>query len=277
MLSIGASTKPAASSAAAPGGFLAYVKGYTEEPNTSASKGRLARLQLVWATRTCPSATPAAPAPTQPSPSPVFQSTPSPAVQQPSPPPATTTTTPPAASSPPPATTTTPPPATTTPPAPAAKTCTPAASAGCSKGRCPTSSCALSGMGSAVPLLFCYGSNTMPNVLLDATVGNPCAYLACKLDTPGCASLGLLGVGGFCTGRIVAATGNDAKLSTVGRAHLGAPCIAHTGPALDIIPVADDSAGSTRITKARTAGRWLHAHMQLCLHACVAAAAVVCL
>lgn len=56
----------------------------------------------------------------------------------------------------------------------------------CAGGLCATSSCALNGMGKDVLTMMCFGTNIMPNPLLDATLGNPCTNLACKLDRPNC-------------------------------------------------------------------------------------------
>lgn len=43
-------------------------------------------------------------------------------------------------------------------------------------------------------------------------------------DKPNCTSVGMLGVGGFCTGKVVS-MGNTAKLHPTGQSFLGYPCI----------------------------------------------------
>jgi hypothetical protein len=55
-------------------------------------------------------------------------------------------------------------------------------------------------MGKDVLTMLCFGTNIVPNPILDATTGNPCTNLACKLDKTNCTSAGLFGVGGFCSG-----------------------------------------------------------------------------
>jgi hypothetical protein len=70
----------------------------------------------------------------------------------------------------------------------------------CANGTCATSSCMLNGMGKDVATMMCFGTNLMPNPLLDATLGNPCTNLACKLDRPNCTTTNF-GLDGFCTGR----------------------------------------------------------------------------
>ncbi|KAF8063665.1 hypothetical protein HT031_003520 [Scenedesmus sp. PABB004] len=99
----------------------------------------------------------------------------------------------------------------------------------CSGGLCPSSSCALGGMGREVDALDCSGTNLTPGPLVGGP-GDACANLACKLDKPGCASKALLGsgIGGFCTGRVVA-MGATAKLHPSGAAAVGHPCIATEG------------------------------------------------
>jgi hypothetical protein len=70
----------------------------------------------------------------------------------------------------------------------------------CANGTCATSSCMLNGMGKDVATMMCFGTNLMPNPLLDATLGNPCTNLACKLDRPNCTTTNF-GLDGFCTGK----------------------------------------------------------------------------
>jgi hypothetical protein len=121
--------------------------------------------------------------------------------------------------------------------------------AACRGGTCPTSSCTLSGMGKDVASMMCFGTNLVPNPLLELTTGNPCANLACKLDRPNCTSMGILGVGGFCTGKVVA-MGTAAKLHQSGKAMLGHPCIEHKGTMLDLMPIADYNAKGVYVAKA---------------------------
>lgn len=104
----------------------------------------------------------------------------------------------------------------------------------CPGGACLTPSCALNGAGKDVLTMMCYGTNIIPNPLLDATVGNPCANLACKLHNPNCTS-GPLGLGGFCTGT-VKRMGYTAKLHPAGAVWEGHPCIEHKGPLLALLP-----------------------------------------
>lgn len=104
----------------------------------------------------------------------------------------------------------------------------------CPGGACLTPSCALNGAGKDVLTMMCYGTNIIPNPLLDATVGNPCANLACKLHNPNCTS-GPLGLGGFCTGT-VKRMGYTAKLHPAGAVWEGYPCIEHKGPLLALLP-----------------------------------------
>jgi hypothetical protein len=75
--------------------------------------------------------------------------------------------------------------------------CTPGGN--CANGTCVTSSCMLNGMGKDVATMMCFGTNLMPNPLLEALTGNPCANLACKLDRPNCTTTNF-GLDGFCTG-----------------------------------------------------------------------------
>jgi hypothetical protein len=49
-------------------------------------------------------------------------------------------------------------------------------------------------------------------------------------------SVGLLGLGGYCTGKVVA-VGATSTLHPTGKALLGYPCIEHTGPVLDLLHV----------------------------------------
>jgi hypothetical protein len=107
-------------------------------------------------------------------------------------------------------------------PTPAAAEATPATAtvkegacspgAACKDGVCATSSCAVNGMGKDVLTMMCFGTNIVPNPILDATTGNPCTNLACKLDRPNCTSVGLLGVGGFCTGEAAQLTAAAAAM-----------------------------------------------------------------
>jgi hypothetical protein len=104
----------------------------------------------------------------------------------------------------------------------------------CTGGACLTPSCLLNGAGKEVLTMKCYGTNIIPNPLLDATIGNPCANLACKLDNTNCTS-GPLGLGGFCTGT-VQRFGVAAKLHPAGAIWEGYPCIEHKGPLLAMLP-----------------------------------------
>jgi hypothetical protein len=104
----------------------------------------------------------------------------------------------------------------------------------CPSGACLTPSCMLNGAGKDVLTMMCYGTNLIPNPILDHTVGNPCANLACKLDNPNCTSLPL-GIGGFCTGSVVQ-MGMTAKLHPAGAVWLGHPCMEHKGPLLAMLP-----------------------------------------
>jgi hypothetical protein len=78
--------------------------------------------------------------------------------------------------------------------------CTPGGN--CANGTCVTSSCMLNGMGKDVATMMCFGTNLMPNPLLEALTGNPCTNLACKLDRPNCTTTNF-GLDGFCTGASV--------------------------------------------------------------------------
>jgi hypothetical protein len=104
--------------------------------------GNLQQLQFVWVIRSCPAAD--TPSPTPPQPSPVVEPAVvvlPPVVIKPSPTP------------------------TPTPPTPAVG-CKPSAAMGCTNGKCPTSTCALSGLGMDVLKMICYGVNVTPNPLL---------------------------------------------------------------------------------------------------------------
>ncbi|KAF6261546.1 hypothetical protein COO60DRAFT_1625305 [Scenedesmus sp. NREL 46B-D3] len=111
------------------------------------------------------------------------------------------------------------------------------------------SRCALNGMGKDVLTMMCFGTNIAPNPILDATTGNPCTNLACKLDKPNCTSAGLLGLGGFCSGKVVA-MGSTAKLHPVGQNFVGYPCVERKGAVLDLLPVGDYTARGTYAAKA---------------------------
>eukprot|EP00878_Enallax_costatus_P035703 GHUV01039903.1.p1 GENE.GHUV01039903.1~~GHUV01039903.1.p1 ORF type:complete len:323 (+),score=73.02 GHUV01039903.1:668-1636(+) len=63
----------------------------------------------------------------------------------------------------------------------------------------------------------------------------PCTNLACQLDKPGCRSFGVLGIGSYCTGTVVAMA-DVSQLHPIARLLVGYPCIEHTGPILDVIP-----------------------------------------
>jgi hypothetical protein len=104
----------------------------------------------------------------------------------------------------------------------------------CPSGVCLTPSCMLNGAGKDVLTMMCYGTNIIPNPILDHTVGNPCVNLACKLDNPNCTSLPL-GIGGFCTGTVVQ-MGMTAKLHPAGAVWVGHPCMEHKGPLLAMLP-----------------------------------------
>jgi hypothetical protein len=102
-----------------------------------------------------------------------------------------------------------------------------------SDGRCVTSSCSMNGLGADVPNMVCSGT-TMRLPFLSAGVAvSPCTFLGCRLDVGSCTSTGLMGVGGFCTGRVVA-TGTAELLHPQGRQWLGYPCVEHR-PAPSII------------------------------------------
>ncbi|KAF8063666.1 Prx [Scenedesmus sp. PABB004] len=178
----------------APGGFLAFLKAYTDELETN----HIQRLQLAWAAPECAGTPLQAPSGLR------------------------TAGVPEAVCSPGPA---------------------------CSGGICPTASCALGGMGKDVLTMMCFGTNLVPNPLLELVAGNPCTNLACKLDRANCTSRGVLGVGGFCTGRVVP-MGAAAKLHPSGKAFVGHPCLEHKGPVLDIMPLGDYTARGTYIAKA---------------------------
>jgi hypothetical protein len=49
-------------------------------------------------------------------------------------------------------------------------------------------------------------------------------------------SVGVLGVGGYCTGTIVA-VGAASTLHPTGKALLGYPCVEHIGRVLDMLPI----------------------------------------
>uniref|UniRef100_A0A383V773 Uncharacterized protein n=1 Tax=Tetradesmus obliquus TaxID=3088 RepID=A0A383V773_TETOB len=118
----------------------------------------------------------------------------------------------------------------------------------CANGTCATSSCMLNGMGKDVATMMCFGTNLMPNPLLDATLGNPCTNLACKLDRPNCTTTNF-GLDGFCTGKVVS-MGATAKLHASGKSFLGYPCIEHRGPVLDLVPLGDYTARGVYMAKA---------------------------
>jgi hypothetical protein len=243
-----------ASSPGPEGGFLAYMKAYTDD----AGYGALQRLQLVWATLDCASSPAKAPQPidapaavdklesaNQAAPAAAAAAA---AMEEPAEPVAATVVSgqgsvteavvtevdaagaaeavaaveAPAAAEPaaapevevtPVETTVAAPPtvaAEATPaPAAAATDAAPAAVGACSPGAackdgvCTTSSCAINGMGKDVLTMMCFGTNIAPNPILDATTGNPCTNLACKLDKANCTSAGLFGVGGFCSGGVL--------------------------------------------------------------------------
>lgn len=120
----------------------------------------------------------------------------------------------------------------------------------CSQGTCPTASCALNGLGKDVVTMMCFGTNIVPAPMVDLNVQNACTNLACKLDRPNCTSPGVLGIGGFCTGRVVA-MGTTAKLHPSGMAFLGYPCMESKGLITDMVPVIGDyTAKGTYVAKA---------------------------
>lgn len=96
----------------------------------------------------------------------------------------------------------------------------------CSDGKCVTSSCMLAGMGNDISSMTCYGTNMRLNFLSSGVDVSPCSFLGCKLDMASCTSSGVLGVGGFCTGRVVA-MGATAMLHPQGKQWVGYPCIEH--------------------------------------------------
>lgn len=64
----------------------------------------------------------------------------------------------------------------------------------------------------------------------------PYALHALMYALPAGTSVGLLGLGGYCTGKIMAINAAS-TLHPTGQALLGYPCIEHTGPVLDLLPV----------------------------------------
>jgi hypothetical protein len=106
----------------------------------------------------------------------------------------------------------------------------------CPSGSCLLPSCVLNAVGKEVLTMMCYGTNIIPNPILDHTVGNPCMNLACQLHYPNCTS-GPMGLGGFCTGKVVR-MGNKAKLHPGGAIWEGFPCMEHKGPLLALLPKA---------------------------------------
>jgi hypothetical protein len=64
--------------------------------------------------------------------------------------------------------------------------------------------------------------------------------LSCSAGT----SVGVLGVGGYCTGTIVA-VGAASTLHPTGKALLGYPCVEHTGPVLDMLPIISNTQKGT--------------------------------
>lgn len=75
---------------------------------------------------------------------------------------------------------------------------------------------------------------------IDAIV-NPCTNLACKLDVRNCTSQTVLGlVGSVCTGRIVVANPTG-KLHPIGSLLVNFPCIEHTGPLMNLAPLASNT------------------------------------
>jgi hypothetical protein len=103
-----------------------------------------------------------------------------------------------------------------------------------SNGTCPLPSCGLNGAGKEVLTMMCYGTNIIPNPLLDATFGNPCANLACQLNVGNCTS-GPMGLGGVCHGKVVSMS-NTVPLHPAGAPWVGYPCMEHKGPLLALLP-----------------------------------------
>jgi hypothetical protein len=103
----------------------------------------------------------------------------------------------------------------------------------CKDGKCATSSCSLAGLGADVPNLMCYGTNMRLPFLNSGLDVSPCSFLACKLDTASCTSSGLMGVGGFCTGKVVS-MGAAAMLHPQGKQWLGYPCVEHKSSGLGL-------------------------------------------
>jgi len=96
----------------------------------------------------------------------------------------------------------------------------------CKDGKCSTSSCLLAGIGSEVPNMMCHGANMRLPFLSSGVDMSPCSFLGCKLDLESCTSSGVMGVGGYCTGRVVAMAA-PAMLHPQGKQWLGYPCIEH--------------------------------------------------
>lgn len=103
----------------------------------------------------------------------------------------------------------------------------------CKDGKCATSSCSLAGLGSDVPNMMCYGTNMRLPFLSSGLDVSPCSFLACKLDAASCTSSGLMGVGGFCTGKVVS-MGAAAMLHPQGKQWLGYPCVEHKSSSLGL-------------------------------------------
>ena len=103
----------------------------------------------------------------------------------------------------------------------------------CANGKCATSSCMLAGIGSEVSNMMCLGTNMRLPFLSSGIETSPCSFLGCKLDTASCTSSGLMGVGGFCTGRVVA-MGAEAMLHPQGKQWLGYPCVEHKAASLGL-------------------------------------------
>lgn len=93
-------------------------------------------------------------------------------------------------------------------------------------------------------------TNIVPKLLKVQEATNPCSNLACKLTKSNCSSTGLLGLGGFCTGRVVA-MGATAELHDAGKALTGYPCIEHRGVLTETVTRSGDySAKGTYVSKA---------------------------
>jgi hypothetical protein len=118
----------------------------------------------------------------------------------------------------------------------------------CKDGRCATSSCLLNGWGTEPPNMACYSTNMrLPVSSPSDTV--PCSFLACKLSVKNCTSQGVLGVGGFCAGRVVALT-PEHLLHPEGRQWLNYPCVEYKSSSTSAVQQADVTTSPLLASKA---------------------------